>query len=211
MKQLTAWLASSQEFFEGLGVFGIVAYALTMAIAGMASLPLSPLAVTGGLVFGFGKGFLTVQLGTALSAAVNFLVSRHVARGYVQDKLAGNAKFKAIDAAVGREGWKIVAILRFVPMPFGLVNYAFGLTAVRFWPYILASFFPIILGNVFFVWMGTTAEAGIAAAAGSGRQRHPLEFAMMGLGVLAAFTAMVVVTRIARQAVAQRDETLVTK
>lgn len=211
MKQLTEWLASSQEFFHGLGAFGIFAYALTMTLAGLASLPLSPLAITGGLVFGFGKGFLTVQLGTALSAAVNFLVSRHLARGYVQAKLAGHAKFKAIDSAVGREGWKIVAILRFVPMPFGLVNYAFGLTAVRFWPYLVATFFPIILGNAFFVWMGTTAEAGISAATGVGRQRHPLEFGMMGLGVLAAFTAMVVVTRIARQAVAQRDETLLAK
>jgi uncharacterized membrane protein YdjX (TVP38/TMEM64 family) len=208
MKQLTAWLAASQDFFHGLGMLGVFAYAVTMALAGLASLPLSPFAITGGLIFGFGKGFLSVQLGTFFSATLNFLVSRHVARGFVQRKLAAHAKFKAIDAAVGREGWKIVALLRFVPMPFGLVNYAFGLTAIRFWPYVLATFFPIILGNVFFVWMGATAQAGIAAASGSGRPRHPMEIVMMALGVVAAFTAMVVVTRIARQAVAQRDETL---
>jgi uncharacterized membrane protein YdjX (TVP38/TMEM64 family) len=208
MKLLTSWLASSQDFFHSLGPLGFLVFAAAMAVCGLASVPLSPFAITAGLLFGFGEGFVTVQLGTTLSAAVNFLISRHVARGFVQQKLATHPKFVAIDSAVGREGWKIVALLRFVPMPFGLVNYAFGLTAVPFFSYLLASFFPIILGNVFFVWMGTTAQAGLEAATGAGRQRHPLEIAMMGLGVLAAFTAMVVVTRIARQAVAQRDETL---
>lgn len=208
MKLLTAWLASSQEFFQQLGWVGMIAFAVTMAVAGLASIPLSAFAITAGLVFGFGRGLLTVQLGTLLCAAVNFLISRHVARSIVQRKLATHPKFRAIDAAVGREGWKIVALMRFVPVPFGFMNYAFGLTCIPFWPYLAATALPIVLGNSFFVWVGTTANAGIEAATGAGRARHPLEVAMMVLGILAAFAVLSYITKIARRAVAERDETL---
>ena len=186
----------------------MLAFALTMAVAGLASIPLSPFAITAGLIFGFGRGLLTVQLGTLLCAALNFLISRHVARDFVQRKLATHPKFRAIDAAVGREGWKIVALMRFVPMPFGLMNYAFGLTCIPFWPYVIATAFPIVLNNVIFVWSGTAAKEGLAAASGATDAAHPIKIAMMVLGILAAFAAMTYVTKIARQAVAQRDETL---
>lgn len=208
MKLLHAWLASSQDFFAGLGWFGIVAFAAAMAVAGLASIPLSAFAITAGLIFGFGRGLVAVQLGTVLCAAVNFLISRYVARSYVQRKLSTHPKFRAIDAAVGREGWKIVALMRFVPMPFGLVNYIFGLTAVRFWPYLFATACGIILGNVLFVYSGTAAQAGLAAMGSGPGSGKPLQIAMMVLGVLAALAVTTYVTKIARQAIAQRDETL---
>jgi uncharacterized membrane protein YdjX (TVP38/TMEM64 family) len=208
MKFLTGWLASSQEYFHGLGWLGVLAFAAVMAGAGIASSPLSPFAVTAGIVFGFWRGFVAVQVGTMISAALNFVISRHLAREFVQRRLATHPKFLAIDAAVGREGWKIVALLRFVPFPFGLMNYAFGLTAIPFWPYLITTSATILLGNSFFVWAGTTAQASLQAATGTGHARHPMELAMMVLGVLAALAALTYVTKIARQAIAQRDESL---
>lgn len=209
MKFLTEWLSSSQEFFLHLGPLGYLLYILLMPLAGLASLPLSPFAISAGMLFGFGPGFLMVQTGTLACAALNFIISRHFLRSFVQRKLGANPKFKAIDAAVGREGWKIVALLRFVPMPFGIANYAFGLTAIPFWPYLFATAAPIVVTNIFFVWLGTTAHAGLDAMNGTGRSRHPMEIVLMVLGLVAAFTAVVVVTRIARQAIARRDESLV--
>lgn len=208
MKFLIAWLVSSQDYFRHLGALGMLAYVGAIAAAGFVGLPLSPFAVSAGLIFGFGRGMLVVQIGTTLSAALNFLVSRHLARGFVQRRVADHPKFRAIDNAVGREGWKIVAMLRFVPLPFSLVNYFLGLTAIAFLPYVIATTTPILLSNSFLVWLGTTAQAGLEAATGAGRPRHPLEIAMMVLGVLAALAALTFVTKIARQAIAQRDETL---
>ena len=51
-----------------------------------------------------------------------------------------NPRFEAIDAAIREQGWKVVALLRLSPLvPFSLSNYLYGLTAVRFWPYVAAS------------------------------------------------------------------------
>jgi uncharacterized membrane protein YdjX (TVP38/TMEM64 family) len=163
MSALTQWLTSSEEFFQRLGWLGVLAYAAGVVVLQLVCAPLSPVGVAAGLMFGLGRGFTTMAIGTAVGAAINFLLSRTVLRGPVARRLATNDKFRLIDAAIGREGWKIVALLRFCPIPFGLANYAYGLTAIPFWPYLWATVLAVIPGNLFFVWLGVTAHAGLSA------------------------------------------------
>ncbi|MDQ3625083.1 MAG: VTT domain-containing protein [Verrucomicrobiota bacterium] len=200
MPALTDWLTSSAASFQQLGWIGLLAYAGGMVLVAMAGGPLSPLAVAAGAMFGLSHGLLVVTLGVNASAAVNFLVSRYLARGVMTRRLQRYEKFRLIDAAVGREGWKLIALFRFVPMPFGIANYAFGLTAIRFWPYLLATALATSAGNLFFTWLGVTARTGIQAAAGGGPARHPGEYVFLVIGLAAAFVALWYVTRIARTA-----------
>lgn len=204
MSSLIDWLNASQQYFQNLGWLGVLAYAGVIVVVQLFLMPLSPFAVAAGVFFGFGRGFAAITLGTALGAAVNFLIARHVARGVVAGRLARNEKFRLIDAAIGREGWKIIALLRFCPIPFGLANFSYGLTAVAFWPYMLATIFAVIPANCFFVWLGSTAHAGIQAALGAGQQ-HPFKYVLMGVAIVAAFGALTYVTRIARAAVANQS------
>jgi uncharacterized membrane protein YdjX (TVP38/TMEM64 family) len=174
-----------------------------MAVVAIGMAPLSIFAIAAGMIFGGWRGFIAVEIGTALSAAINFLLARYVARAPIQRRMEQNPKFRAIDAAIGREGWKLVVLLRFVPMPFGLMNYLLGLTAIRFWPYLGASASAIWVGNAVFAYLGATAHAGLAAVTGGGRARHPMETVLMIVGLVAAFGAMLYVTKIARAAVAR--------
>jgi uncharacterized membrane protein YdjX (TVP38/TMEM64 family) len=208
MKALTDWLASSEQYFHQLGWLGVLAFAGVMVLAGLASLPLSPFAIAAGAMFGLGRGFAAVVLGTGLSAALNFLISRYVARGVVQRRLAKDQRFTLIDEAIGREGWKIIALLRFVPMPFGLANYLYGLTAIRFWPYLAATVVAIIPANLFITWLGATAGMTLHAAAGTTRPRHPMEYVFLFAGLACALAALLYVTRIARAALARRGTEL---
>ena len=134
MSSLLHWLTSSQDYFQQRGWLGVLLFVCGMVAVQLFLTPMSPVAITAGLFFGMGRGWVAVTLGTGIGAAVNFLISRYLARKAISRRLAHNEKFCLIDAAIGREGWKIVALLRFVPMPFGLANYAYGLTAIRFWP-----------------------------------------------------------------------------
>ena len=202
MSSLLHWLTTSQEYFTQRGWLGVLLFAGGIVIAQLFVTPMSPVAITAGLIFGMGRGWVAITLGTAVGAAVNFLISRYLARGVIARRLANNDKFRLIDAAIGREGWKIVALLRFVPMPFGIANYAYGLTAIRFWPYLLASIIAIIPANTFLIWLGATAQAGLAAASGAERPRHPGEYVLLGVGIVAAFFALRHITKIARTAVA---------
>lgn len=203
MIELAHWLTASQEFFHRLGWLGVLAYAGIVLLVQLFLAPLAPIAIAGGLVFGLARGLAAITLGTYAGAAVNFLISRHVARDAIAHKLEKHEKFMLIDSAIGREGWKIIALLRFCPIPFGFANYAYGLTAIPFWPYFLATIVAIIPGNVFFVWLGATAHAGLEVALGTGRPRHPFEYAMMAVGLAAAFGAMTYISRIAKVAMAK--------
>ena len=202
MSSLLQWLTASQDFFVQRGWVGVLLFAGAIVVVQMFIAPMSPIAIAAGFGFGFGRGWVAITIGTALGAAVNFLVSRYVARRPLARRLEKNEKFRLIDAAVGKEGWKIVFLLRFVPMPFGLANYAYGLTAIPFWPYLLASIVAIIPANTLLVYLGHSAHAGLAIASGAERPRHPAEYVLLGIGVIAAFIALRHITKIARTAVA---------
>lgn len=202
MSPILHWLTSSQDYFQQRGWLGVLLFVCGIVAVQLLITPMSPVAVAAGLIFGMGRGWVAITLGTGIGAAVNFLISRYVARNAIARRLANNEKFRLIDAAIGREGWKIVALLRFVPMPFGIANYAYGLTAIRFWPYLLTSIVAIIPANTFLVWLGVTAQAGLAAASGAERPRHPGEYVLLAVGIVAAFLALRHITKVARAAVA---------
>ena len=110
---LTDWLLWSEATLRVLGWPGLFLFAGGIAFAQMFMLPMAPVALASGLIFGFGRGWIAITLGTALGAAVNFLIARYLARGPIARRLERNEKFRLIDAAIGREGWRIVALLRF--------------------------------------------------------------------------------------------------
>jgi hypothetical protein len=105
-----------------------------------------------------------------------------------------------VDRAIAEGGWKVVALLRLSPaMPFSAGNYLFGLTAVSFWPYVLASWAAMLPGTFLYVYLG---HAGRVAAAGTARS--PAEWALLGVGLLATIAVTVYVTRLARRAMSRQ-------
>ena len=203
LQQLLAKLMEWQGTLQSYGWLGLAAFAAALVIMQMALVPLSVFAIAGGAIFGFGEAFLAVTIGTNIGAIVNFLISRYVARETVSRYLSRHEKFRLIDAAIGKEGGKIVGLLRLCPLPFGLTNYCYGLTAVRFWPYVIATAIAITPGNLFFTWLGASAQEGLAALTGTGRPRHPGEYVMLGVGLVAAFCALTYITRVAKAAIAK--------
>ena len=195
---ITHLLAQSQATFQHLGFWGVLLFGAGIVVINAAILPLSPVALASGAIFGFWGGLLAITLGTNIGGAVNFLIARYVARDTIARRLGHNERFRLIDAAVGREGWKIIVLLRLCPLPYGLSSYCYGLTAIRFWPYFFATFITIIPANCLFVWFGTTTRA----FAGEGAHaHHPGEKALMVIGLIAGFCALSYITRLAKAAV----------
>lgn len=201
MTALIDWLTASHQTFHDLGWIGVAAWVGVIVLCQLFLAPLAPVAIAGGFMFGMTRGFIAITLGTAAGAALNFIIARHFGRGPIARRLARSEKFRLIDEAVGREGWKIIAMLRFCPIPFGFANFAYGLTAIPFWPYFLATVIAIIPGNLCFVWLGATAHAGLEVALGTARPRHPFEYALLVVGLCAVFAAMAYIAKVARAAV----------
>jgi uncharacterized membrane protein YdjX (TVP38/TMEM64 family) len=201
MLPLQIWLNIFSERVAALGPAGVVLYAAMYAVAAVLFVPGSVLTLAAGVVFGLFWGTVAVSLGSTAGAALAFLLARYLARERVVAWAAKYPKFRAIDRAIGEQGWKIVALLRLSPLvPFTYSNYLYGLTPVRFWPYVLASWAAMLPGTVLYVYLGVIGKAGLEAAAGAETARSPLETAALVVGLVATGVATWYISRIARRA-----------
>jgi len=142
-ERLRAWI-------EGYGAWGPVAYIIFYSIAPSLMLPGVPITVVGGVLFGPIGGTIYTSIGATIGASIAFLVARYMGRGWVEAMLKG--RWRELDAEVERQGWKVVAFTRLIPLfPFNMLNYAFGLTRIRFSHYFLASFIFMLPGVVAYV------------------------------------------------------------
>ena len=197
------YLRPALDWVAGLGPWAPLLFILLYVLACVLFVPGSVLTLGAGAVFGVWRGSVLVSVAATLGASAAFLLGRHVARRAVARRVAANPAFAAVDEAVAREGWRIVLLTRLSPVfPFTLLNYGFGVTRVTFREYFLASWLGMLPGTVLYVYLG--AVAGELAAAGAGtRARTPAEWALFGVGLLATVAVIVVITRIARRALAQ--------
>ena len=196
------WLRNFNDWVGQMGVAGIFIFIGVYAIATVLLAPGSILTIGAGFAFGLWKGFLAVSAGATLGAALAFLVARFIARDKVEAIAKRNEKFRNIDDAIGKQGAKLVFLLRLSPViPFNLSNYFYGLTGVKFWPYVLASWIGMMPATFLFVYIGTAGKAAVSAAAGAGTMTHGWHYwTVMGVGLAATIAVTIWVTKIARNA-----------
>ena len=199
-RQGGAYIPVFAEWVKGLGVWGPVAFIAGYVVATVLFIPGSLLTLAGGAIFGLTKGVMIVFLAAVLGSSAAFLVSRYVARSWIERRLAGNARFASIDRAVGAQGRKIVFLLRLSPVfPFTLLNYGLGLTNVRFVDYVTASV-GMLPGTLLYVYYGKVIGDVAALAGGMAREKGPADYAVLVLGLVATIVVTTIVTRIARRA-----------
>jgi undecaprenyl-diphosphatase len=172
---------------------GLIVFCTASAIAGLLLLPIWIFAIAAGAVFGFGWGLAAALASSLASALIAFLLGRYVLRRPLERLARRNAAFRAMDAAVKEDGWKVVALLRLSPvMPSGLKSYFLGLTSVRLVDYVtasLAGMFPVLLLKVYI------GDAGRGALSEGG----PLNWTLFAAGIAATLGLGLLLGRRARK------------
>ncbi len=193
-------LNSFQQWLDRVGPLGILVFAAVYALAALLFVPGSVLTAASGALFGLFWGTVVASAASTLAAVTAFLFARHFARHAVERKAAAHPRFRAIDRAIGQGGWRVIALLRLSPaVPFSLGNYLFGLTPVRFWPYVAASWLAMLPGTFLYVYLGYVGRKGLTAASGS-TPTSPGQLALLIAGLVATGVVIVYVTRLARRA-----------
>ncbi|MGI8966548.1 MAG: TVP38/TMEM64 family protein, partial [Limisphaerales bacterium] len=147
-------------------------------------------------------GTLIASFSATLGASFSFLIGRYLARDKVEKRAHKNEKLRAIDAAIGEQGWKIVGLLRLSPfIPFNFSNYFFGITKIRFWPYVLASWIGMLPGTLLYVYLGHIGKATF----GGGHQRTTQEYVFLGVGLVATIALTIYLTRLAKKALKKQN------
>jgi len=194
------WLEAFNRWVADMGALGIATFVAVYIVAAVLFAPASVLTIGAGFAFGLLWGMVAVSIGSTLGAGAAFLVARYVARDWVRERMANGRKFSAVDRAVANQGWKIVGLLRLSPVfPYNALNYVLGLTGVRFWHYLLATWIGMLPGALLYVYLGYAGKESLEAA--SQGDIGILRFVYLGLGLAATLAVAIYVTRLARQAV----------
>ena len=194
------YILSVLKWTENLGFWAPLTVIVIYIAACILFLPGSVITLGAGLIFGVVKGTIVVSIGSTLGAVAAFLVGRTLLRNWVEAKVSGNARFTAIDRAVGDQGLKIVFLTRLSPViPFNLLNYAFGLTRVSLMNYLIGSWIGMLPATLMYVYFGSALRSFAQVAAGD-VDGGALQQAFFWVGLVATIVVVVVVTKIATKA-----------
>lgn len=193
LPQFAAWVAE-------WGAFGPMIFIGGYIVAVVALVPASLLTLASGALFGLTAGVIYVFLAATIGALLSFLLARYVARGTVEKWMEGDIRFASIDRAVAAEGRRIVFLLRLSPaFPFGLLNYALGLTRVGVADFALASV-GMLPGTILYVYYGRLAGEVAVLARDGAATKGPGDYVLLGVGLVATVLVTAFVTRTAKRA-----------
>ena len=198
------WLGIQLEEIKQLGPLSYFWFILLYIVATVSGFPASILTIGAGAVFGILTGTLLVRTVAILGAMAAFLVGRYLARNFVAKHIEANPRFRAVDEAVGRAGFKIVLLTRLSPVfPFAFLNYLYSITKVKLSDYFLATAIGMIPGTILYVYLGSLA----ASVATGTLPDSPTRKIFTVIGLLLTIAVTVYVTRIARKALREFEGT----
>lgn len=140
---------------------GMLYFSAFYVLAEILAIPAVPiLTASSGYLFGLFPGTAVCLLSASIAASVSFAIGRTVLRGYVEGILEDNPKFRSMDRAVEKEGFKLMLLLRLSPLfPFALSNYLYGASSIQFWPYFFGTLLGFAPGTLAYVYAGEMGKA----------------------------------------------------
>lgn len=152
LKSLTP--AALRDFIQSFGSFAVLVYILAYALNTVSILPpIAALSLTAGLAFGALRGALFLMAGAIIGTSATFMISRYFGRSLIERMLKG--KFKDLDGKLANNGFMTILFFRVIPLvPYEVLNYAGGLSRIKFKDYFLATFLGLIPGVIVSAFFG---------------------------------------------------------
>lgn len=145
-EQIRAWAHATGPWFA---IVFFVAHALATVVV-----PRVPFTLSAGFLFGPAMGIAVAVAATTVSAALAFQLARAIGRDAVAARLSHPA-LTAVERRLAQRGWLAVGSLRLIsPVPFSLVSFGAGLSAVRPVPYLIATVVGLLPGTIALVVLG---------------------------------------------------------
>ncbi|HON92507.1 MAG TPA: TVP38/TMEM64 family protein [Sedimentisphaerales bacterium] len=149
------WLVRLFERMAALGPLGPFALIGVYVVFCVFLFPASIPTLAAGILFGVLKGSLVAMAGGIAGACAAYWIGRLAARDWVVRRIAGSHRFTALDDAVDENGLVVVFLSRLSPIaPYAILNYAFGLTKISFWKYLLGTVIGVAPAMIMFVYIG---------------------------------------------------------
>ena len=193
------WSGELQNWIKSFGIIAPFVFVVAYIITTIFMIPGSILTLIAGAVFGLWFGVLYVIIGSNLGALAAYLLAKTKLREKFMKMAEGNAKFAALDKAIGENGFKMVLLTRLSPaFPFTLLNYFLGLTSVKIGAYVAGNFLGMLPATFLYVYLGSLANVTVGSVS-------KWQLVMRIVGLLATIGVVIYVTRLARKAMKESE------
>jgi uncharacterized membrane protein YdjX (TVP38/TMEM64 family) len=152
--QLRDWATSVGPWFP-------IAFLAAHVVVTIFPFPRTAFTLAAGLLFGPVLGIAIAVTASTISAVLALVLVR--AAGWQLGRLVPHPRVSALDARLSVRGWPTILSMRLIPaVPFSVLNYAAGASAVRVLPYTLASVVGLIPGTAAVVVLGDALTGNVS-------------------------------------------------
>jgi uncharacterized membrane protein YdjX (TVP38/TMEM64 family) len=152
--QLRDWATSVGPWFP-------LAFFVAHVVVTIFPFPRTAFTLSAGLLFGPLLGVSLAVVASTMSAVSALLLVR--AAGWHLNRLVKHPRVDALNLRLADRGWPTVLSMRMIPaVPFSVLNYAAGSSAVRVLPYTLATFAGVLPGTAAVVILGDALTGNVS-------------------------------------------------
>lgn len=177
-----------RTWVQGFGVWGPLAYVAFWVVGAILMAPGTLLIVVGALAFPLYLAFPLAWIGLLGGTAATFWLGRALGRGWVERRLGPH--IAKLEGQIEENGFRLILLMRLAGAPGNVLNYAAGLTKLRFTDCMLGT----ALGTIPFVTVVVTIANRVGSSPNIGQIiRDPVLYAafagvllLLGLGRLLA-------------------------
>lgn len=166
-------------------------------------LPISPIHVGIGVLYGFWRGTALSWVAYTLGCILPFLLAKMPAVARCLAPLRRNDVIEGVLGALEQEPFKLIVCLRLSPaLPSPLNSYLLGFTSVPLRTYLAASSAGCLPAVALYVYLGSLLDDLADLAAGKARPRSSAQWVLLVVGLAATVALVVYVSRVASARVA---------
>lgn len=159
---VSAWQALAQivELLRSNSL-GPLLYIIIYTLRPLILFPATFLTVGGGLVFGPVWGIIYTIVGSNLSAMVAYFIGRFFGEA-ILDNSRTNPLIQRYTQRLRAKSFETVMIMRFILLPYDLVNYLCGVLRINWQAYLLATIIGSLPGTFAFVLAGASLKGDLS-------------------------------------------------
>lgn len=150
-----------RDWATSVGPWFPLAFLAAHIVVTVLPFPRTAFTLAAGLLFGPIVGVTIAVVASTASAFIALVAVRRL--GLQFSRLVDHPRVEMLDARLRARGWPTVLSMRMIPaVPFSVLNYAAGASAVRTLPYTLASFVGLLPGTAAVVILGDALTGNVS-------------------------------------------------
>ena len=192
------YMQDAVDWSEHQGHWGGLLYFLIFVTCGIFFIPIAPLIMVAGTVYGFWSGYLLVASAGLASVAITYGLGKRLWRKRVEQLRSRNPRYEAIFAAISKHGAFLVFLIRLNPLlPYSLLNYLFTIPKLDFRRYLISSWLGMTPDILLYLYIGKMGKGWLDDTKGL----TVWNWVILGSAVVTTGIAVLIIRHLIRKAV----------